>query len=62
MSHLSPPTLTASEQAAILAATAGHRRDHAIYSMALGTGLRLAESSASMWGTCSRRTAPRDPA
>src|SRR6058998_1690197 len=43
MPHLSPPTLTASEQAAILAATAGHPRDHVIYSLALGTGLRLAE-------------------
>src|SRR5439155_11306300 len=43
MTHLSPPTLTASEQAAILAATARHPRDHAIYSLALGTGLRLAE-------------------
>src|SRR5437667_7118833 len=43
MPHLSPPTLTASEQAVILAATAGHRRDHLIYSLALGTGLRLAE-------------------
>src|SRR5438034_11503776 len=43
MPHLSPPTLTAAEQAAILAATAGHSRDHVIYSLALGTGLRLAE-------------------
>ena len=43
MPHLSPPTLTTAEQAAILAATAGHPRDHLIYSLALGTGLRLAE-------------------
>src|SRR2546422_9284287 len=43
MPHLSPPTLTKSETEAILRATAGHRRDHAIYSLALGTGLRLAE-------------------
>src|SRR2546425_999765 len=43
MPHLSPPTLTASEQAAILATTASHPRDHAIFSLALGTGLRLAE-------------------
>src|SRR5438552_1424214 len=43
MPHLSPPTLTTSEQAAILATTAGHPRDHVIYSLALGTGLRLAE-------------------
>src|SRR2546422_644636 len=43
MPHLGPPTLTANEQAAILAATACHPRDHAIYSLALGTGLRLAE-------------------
>src|SRR2546422_362227 len=43
MPHLSPPTLTKSETEAILRATAGHPRDHAIYSLALGTGLRLAE-------------------
>ena len=43
MSHLSPPTLTASEQKAILRATTGNLRDHLIYSLALGTGLRLAE-------------------
>jgi integrase len=43
MAHLSPPTLTESEQKAILAATAGNVRDHVIYSLALGTGLRLAE-------------------
>src|SRR2546425_8101311 len=43
MPHLSPPTLTQSETEAILAATAVHPRDHLIYSLALGTGLRLAE-------------------
>ncbi len=43
MPHLAPPTLTAVEQQAILRATAANVRDHVIYSMALGTGLRLAE-------------------
>ena len=43
MAHLSPATLTLSEQKAILAATKGNSRAHAIYSIALGTGLRLAE-------------------
>lgn len=43
MAHISPPTLTESEQKAILRATAGNLRDHLIYSLALGTGLRLAE-------------------
>ena len=43
MPHLSPPTLTRSEQKAILRATAGNPRDHLIHSIALGTGLRLAE-------------------
>jgi len=43
MLHLSPPTLTHSEQKAILRATACNPRDHLIYSLALGTGLRLAE-------------------
>ena len=43
MPHLSPPTLTHSEQRAILSATACNPRDHLIYSLALGTGLRLAE-------------------
>ncbi|MBZ5638818.1 MAG: site-specific integrase [Acidobacteriia bacterium] len=43
MPHLAPPTLTAAEQKAILRATAGNVRDHTIFSMALGTGLRLAE-------------------
>jgi len=43
MPHLSPQTLTQAEQRAILRATARNRRDHLIYSLALGTGLRLAE-------------------
>ena len=41
--HLSPTTLTTDEQRRILRATAGNLRDHLIYSLALGTGLRLAE-------------------
>jgi len=43
MRHLAPPTLTAAEQKEILRATAVNVRDHTIFSMALGTGLRLAE-------------------
>ena len=43
MSHLSPKTLTASEQERLLQATAGRPRDHLIVSLALGTGLRLGE-------------------
>src|SRR5437773_3037409 len=43
MPHLSPPTLTHGEQKAILRATARNLRDHLVYSLALGTGLRLAE-------------------
>ena len=43
MPHLSPSTLTRSEQEAILRITEANPRDHAIYSMGLGTGLRLAE-------------------
>ena len=43
MPHLSPQTLTRGEQRAILRATALNCRDHLIYSLALGTGLRLAE-------------------
>ena len=39
--YLSPPTLTKAEQDALLSATTG--RDHLIFSLALGTGLRLAE-------------------
>jgi site-specific recombinase XerC len=41
--HLSPTTLTTDEQKLILRVTATHPRDHLIISMALGTGLRLAE-------------------
>ena len=43
MPHISPPTLTKGEVRAILAASAANHRDHLIYSLALGTGLRLAE-------------------
>ena len=43
MPHLAPPTLTTDEQRLILRATAGNPRDHVIFSLALGTGLRLAE-------------------
>jgi site-specific recombinase XerC len=43
MPHLSPQTLTLAEQRTILRATAGNLRDHLICSLALGTGLRLAE-------------------
>jgi integrase/recombinase XerC len=43
MPHLCPPTLTEGEVQAILAATSRNPRDHLIYSLALGTGLRLAE-------------------
>ena len=39
----SPTTLTTDEQRLILRATAGNVRDHTIISLALGTGLRLAE-------------------
>ncbi len=43
MANLSPTTLTAAEQRAVLRATVKHPRDHLIISMALGTGLRLGE-------------------
>jgi integrase len=43
MASLSPTTLTTDEQRLILRATAGNVRDHTIISLALGTGLRLAE-------------------
>jgi integrase/recombinase XerC len=43
VAYLSPSTLTQAEQRAILRATGGNARDHAIYSLALGTALRLAE-------------------
>ncbi len=43
MAHLSPTSLTQSEQRLIFRTTAKHPRDHTIYSLALGTGLRLGE-------------------
>ncbi len=43
MPYLSPPTLTRSEQQSLLEVSASHPRDHLIFSLALGTGLRLAE-------------------
>jgi len=44
-SHRAPETMTAAEQARLLRVTAAHDdpRDHVLYSMALGTGLRLRE-------------------
>ena len=41
--YLSPTTLTTDEQRLILRAIAGNVRDHTIISLALGTGLCLAE-------------------
>ena len=43
MPYLSPPTLTKAEQDALLSASSANPRDHLIFSLALGTGLRLAE-------------------
>src|SRR5437867_8374280 len=43
MPHLSPQSLTQAEQRAILRVTRRNPRDHLIYSLALGTGLRVAE-------------------
>src|SRR5262245_50635085 len=43
MPHLSPTTLTTDEQNLILRFTADSLRDHTMISLALGTGLRLAE-------------------
>jgi integrase len=40
MPHLSPQTLTEAEQRRLRRATAAHPRDHLIFSLALGTGLR----------------------
>ena len=40
---LAPQTLTTAEQHALLSASSAHPRDHLIFSLALGTGLRLAE-------------------
>jgi hypothetical protein len=39
MPYLSPATLTRDEQRALLEASAGHPRDHLVFSMALRTGL-----------------------
>ena len=62
MPHLSPTTLTTDEQRLILRATAGNVRDHTIISLALGTGLRLAEivalTSSPTEGTCAARRPP----
>ncbi len=44
MPHLSPQTLTEVEMRRLLRATAAHPREHLIFSLALGTGLRLAET------------------
>ena len=43
MPYLSPQTLTREEMNALLAACIDHPRDHMIFSLALGTGLRLSE-------------------
>jgi integrase len=43
MPYLSPPTLTREEQRSLLEASASHPRDHLVFSVALGTGLRLGE-------------------
>ncbi len=43
MPHLSPQSLTADELQALLRVTADHPRDHLVFSLALGTGLRLSE-------------------
>ena len=50
MPYLSPPTLTREEQQALLQATAGHPRNHLIFLVALGTGLRLGEESSPICG------------
>ena len=43
MPYLSPQTLTTDEQRLILRTTTKNVRDHLIFSLALGTGLRLGE-------------------
>jgi len=43
MPYLSPQTLTRDEVHALLTASRRHPRDHLIFSLALGTGLRLSE-------------------
>jgi len=57
MPYIAPQTLTETEQQLILRATAGHARDHLIFSLALGTGLRLAEVVGWSAGDVSARTA-----
>ncbi len=41
--HLSPDTLTADDVQMLLRASSGRPRDHLLFSLALGTGLRLGE-------------------
>ncbi len=43
MPYLSPQTLTHSKQHALLEVSSVHPRDHLVFSLALGTGLRLPE-------------------
>jgi hypothetical protein len=43
MPLLSPPTLSTREQRALLRVSASYPRDHLLFSLALGTGLRLPE-------------------
>jgi integrase len=43
MSHVSPQSLTANELQALLSVTADHPKDHLVFSLAPGTGLRLCE-------------------
>jgi len=43
MPYLSPPTLTRVEQQTLPEASSTHPRDHLVFSLALGTGLRLSE-------------------
>jgi len=44
MPYLAPQTMTREEQGALLQTSSGQPRDHLILSIALGTGLRLAET------------------
>ena len=67
-SFLASETMTAAEQAALLRATKDAPRDHVLYSMALGTGLRLSEllglnvGDVSPDGRDARRRVTLDPA
>src|SRR2546428_11569399 len=67
-SFRAPETMTGSEQASLLRATADAIRDHVLYSMALGTGLRLSEllglnvGDVSPDGREARRRVTLDPA